>query len=104
MCHVAVTCRVTVLNVNNINSDDHLVCHEAFTEAKNHKHIYTLINEEKKDGVTMNVLFLLRHGCQTQYYNLKIIYGSSGAATALELLNILQLIEKAGQNIRRWPV
>lgn len=102
-----VPCRVTVLNVNNINSGDHLVCHEAFTEAKNHKLNYTLINEgkkKKKDGVTMNVLFLLRHGCQTQYYNLKIIYGSSGTSTALDLLNILRLIEKAGQNIRRWPV
>lgn len=52
----------------------------------------------------MNVLFLLRHGCQAQYYNLKIINGSSGTSTALDLLNILHLIEKAGQNIRRWPV
>lgn len=43
-----VPCRVTVLNVNNVNSGDHLVCHEAFTEAKNHKLNYTLINEEKK--------------------------------------------------------
>lgn len=75
-----VPCRVTVLNVNNVNSGDHLVCHEAFTEAKNHKLNYTLINEEKK------------------------MYGSSGTSTALDLLNILHLIEKAGQNIRRWPV
>lgn len=46
-----VPCRVTVLNVNNVNSGDHLVCHEAFTEAKNHKLNYTLINEEKKKKI-----------------------------------------------------
>ena len=32
------------LNINNVNSYRHLASHNAFTEAKNHKHIYTLIN------------------------------------------------------------
>jgi len=35
---------ILCLSINNINSYHHLACHNAFTEAKNHKHIYTLIN------------------------------------------------------------
>lgn len=52
-----------LLNVAANKIWQRLACHRAFTKAKNHKHVYTLINTPKKYG-TMSARFLLRHWCQ----------------------------------------
>lgn len=52
-----------LLNVATNKIYQHLACHRAFTKAKNHKHVHTLINIHKKYG-TMSARFLLRHWCQ----------------------------------------
>lgn len=56
------------LNINTINLYHHLVCHKAFTEAKNHKHIYTLINIIK--NMVQQWLFLFSRDMGAKHVNI----------------------------------
>jgi len=47
----------TRLNINSYYLYHHLACHTAFTEGKNHKHIYTLINIVKNMAAMSVLLF-----------------------------------------------